>query len=86
MKTTKKPTALQLFKQWKKTNLAENKARKEQQILREMAWEARNENVQRLTVDGYIYELYATGYGGVYNAVLKVTNLGSVEEFANLIQ
>ena len=86
MKPPKSPTTLQLFKQWKKTTLAETKAREDQQVLRELAWKARDEGVQRLKVDGCIYELYASGYGGDYNAVLNVEKLGSVEEFADLIK
>ena len=52
----KTPTPLQLFKQWKKTELASQKARDEQEALKEMAHKS-SVNCSRITVDGFIYEL-----------------------------
>jgi rubrerythrin len=39
----KTPTPLQLFKQWKKYNLASNKTRDEKKLLDKMAYEAKDE-------------------------------------------
>jgi hypothetical protein len=86
MKTPKEPTPLQLFKQWKKYNLASDKARDEQRLLRDMAFKAPGVCCNRITVDGFIYELTARKGNYSWNATLDVTKLGSVEEFAKLVK
>ena len=86
MKTPKAPTPLQLFKQWKKYNLASDKARAEKKMLDAMAYNAGNLCGTRITVDGFIYELTSRRGNYSWNADLVVTELGSVEEFANLIK
>jgi hypothetical protein len=86
MKTPKAPTPLQLFKQWKKYNLAADKASTEKKMLNAMAYNAGNLCEIRITVDGFIYELTSRRGNYSWNADLVVTKLGSVEEFANLIK
>ena len=86
MKTPKEPTPLQLFKQWKKYNLASDKARNEQFLLREMAFKAPGVCCSHLTVDGFIYELTTTNTYSSWNSGLDVKKLGSVEEFSKLIK
>jgi hypothetical protein len=85
MKTPKEPTPLQLFKQWKKYNLASNKARAEQLLLQDMAFKASGVRCSRITVDGFIYELTTRRTNG-WSASLDVKKLGSVEEFAKLVK
>jgi hypothetical protein len=82
----KTPTPLQLFKQWKKYNLASNKARDEKELLNKMAYESKDVYCTRITVDGFIYELTARKGNYSWNATLDVTKLGSVEEFTKLVQ
>ena len=86
MKTPKAPTSLQLFKQWKKYNLASDKARAEKKVLDAMAYNAGNFCETRIAVDGFIYELTPGRGNYSWNTDLHVTKLGSVEEFANLIK
>jgi len=86
MKPPKAPTPLQLFKQWKKYNLASDKARTEKEVLNAMAYNAGNLCGTRITVDGFIYELTSRRGNYSWNSSLDVTKLGSVEEFANLIK
>ena len=82
----KTPTPLQLFKQWKKYNLAANKARDEKELLNKMACESKDVYCTRITVDGFIYELTTRKGSYSWNATLEVTKLGSVEEFSKLIK
>jgi hypothetical protein len=82
----KTPTPLQLFKQWKKYNLASNKTRDEKKLLDKMAYEAKDVYCTRITVDGFIYELTARKGNYSWNATLDVTKLGSVEEFSKLVK
>ena len=86
MKPPKTPTPLQLFKQWKKYNLASAKAKAEKEMLNAMAYNAENLCEIRIAVDGFIYELTSKRGNYSWNAELIVTELGSVEEFANLIK
>jgi len=86
MNPPKAPTPLQLFKQWKKYNLAADKARAEKEVLNAMAYNAENLCGARIAVDGFIYELTSRRGSYSWNADLVVTKLGSVEEFANLIK
>ena len=86
MKPPKAPTPLQLFKQWKKYNLASDKARTEKEVLNAMAYNAGNLCEIRISVDGFIYELTSRRGNYSWNADLVVTKLGSVEEFTNLIK
>ena len=86
MKPPKTPTPLQLFKQWKKYNLAIDKAKAEKEVLNAMAYNAGNLCETRITADGFIYELTSRRGNYSWNADLVVTKLGSVEEFANLIK
>jgi hypothetical protein len=81
----KTPTPLQLFKQWKKTELASQKARDEQEALKEMAHKS-SVHWSRITVDGFIYELTIKGGNYSWNTSLNVKKLGSVEEFSKLIK
>lgn len=86
MKTPKEPTPLQLFKQWKKYNLASDKARDEQFLLRDMAFKAPGVCGSRITVNGFIYELTTTNTYSSRNSGLDVRKLGSVEEFSKLVK
>jgi hypothetical protein len=81
----KTPTPLQLFKQWKKTALASQKARDEQKVLQEMAHKS-SVHWSRITVDGFIYELTIKGGNNSWNTSLDVKKLGSVEEFSKLVK
>jgi len=85
MKPSKAPTPLQLFKQWKKYNLASEKARYEKRLLDKMTGEVVDLCRKRITVNGFIYELTAKGFGS-WNKTLEVTKLGSVEEFIDLVK
>jgi hypothetical protein len=82
----KTPTPLQLFKQWKKYNLASDKASAEKEVLSSMAYNAGNLNKARITVDGFIYELTSRKGNYSWNANVEVTKLGSVEEFSKLVK
>ena len=82
----KTPTPLQLFKQWKKYNLASDKARAEKKVLDAMAYNAGNLREIRIAVDGFIYELTSRRGNYSWNADLLVTKLGSVEEFSKLVK
>ena len=86
MKTPKSPTPLQLFKQWKKYELVSDKARAEKNLLDNMTHEAENMYRERITVDGFIYELNVRRGSYSWNSRLDIKRLGSVEEFANLIK
>ena len=86
MKPPKGPTPLQLFKQWKKYNIASDKARDEKRLLEEMTYKAGNIYRKHVTVDGFIYELNVRGGNHSWNSSLDIKRLGSVEEFANLIK
>jgi hypothetical protein len=81
----KTPTPLQLFKQWKKTELASQKARDEQDVLSDMAHKS-SVHWSRITVDGFIYELTIKGGNYSWNTRLDVKKLGSVEEFSKLVK
>ena len=81
----KTPTPLQLFKQWKKTKLASQKARDEQDVLSDMAHKS-SVHWSRITVDGFIYELTIKGGNYSWNTSLDVKKLGSVEEFSKLVK
>jgi hypothetical protein len=81
----KTPTPLQLFKQWKKYELASNKARDEQALLKEMAHKS-SVHWSRINVDGFIYELTIEGGNYSWNTSLDVKKLGSVEEFSKLVK
>jgi hypothetical protein len=81
----KTPTPLQLFKQWKKAELASQKARDEQKALKEMAHKS-SVHWSRITVDGFIYELTIKGGNYSWNTSLDVKKLGSVEEFSKLVK
>ena len=86
MKTPKAPTPLQIFKQWKKYELASDKARVEKSLLDNMVCESVNVDHTRITVDGFIYELNVRRGSYSWNSSLDIKRLGSVEEFANLIK
>ena len=86
MKTPKAPTPLQIFKQWKKYELASDKARVEKSLLDNMVCESVNVDHTRIKVDGFIYELNVRRGSYSWNSSLDIKRLGSVEEFANLIK
>ena len=86
MKTPKEPTPLQLFKQWKKHNLALDKAKNEKRLLQNMAFKAPGVCCSRITVDGFIYELTTTNAYSSWNSGLDVRKLGSVQEFNELFK
>jgi hypothetical protein len=86
MKTPKEPTPLQLFKQWKKYELASDKARAEKDLLTDMVYKTVNVECSRITVDGFIYELIIERGNFKWCSNLRVKKLGSVEEFAQLVK
>ena len=81
----KMPTPLQIFKQWKKYELASNKASNEKSLLDSMVCES-IDGRQRITVDGFIYELHIRKGNYSWSTSLDVTKLGSVEEFTKLVK
>ena len=87
---TKKPTALQLYRQLQKVRQLEEKLREEQRKMSTMAAQARElfHSPEKVIVDGTIYEV--TTVGGncqwSWDNRIQVKEIGTVEEFAGLIK
>ena len=82
----KTPTPLQIFKQWKKYELASNKASNEKDLLDDMVCNSASSGRSRITVDGFIYELDIQKGNYSWNSRFNITKLGSIEEFSKLIK
>jgi hypothetical protein len=87
---TKRPTALQLYKQLQKVRQLQDKVRQEQRKMREMAAQARDLwlNPEKVIIDGAIYEVKTVGgnYQWNWDNRIEVREIGTVEEFAGLIK
>ena len=87
---TKKPTALQLYRQHQKIEHLRAKVREEQRKMSAMAAQARElfHSPEKVIVDGTIYEV--TTVGGncqwSWDNRIQVKEIGTVEEFAGLIK
>jgi hypothetical protein len=77
---TKKLTALQIFKETKRLDNIENKAKNDRRVLRNkiIEQEGRPYN-EKLVVNGVVYKLTTSVHGGIY-----IEELGKVEEFNKL--
>ena len=78
---TKKLTALQIFKETKRLDAIETKAREDRVALRaKLKAQTTVYNNEKLVVDGFVYELNTYGHGEVY-----IIQLGTVEEFSKIL-
>ena len=78
---TRKLTALQIFKETKRLDAIEAKAREDRAALRaKIKAQDRVYNSEKLVVDGFVYELNSYGHGEVY-----IIQLGTVEEFSKIL-
>lgn len=78
---TKKLTALQIFKETKRLDAIESKARKDRAALRaKLKAQTTIHNDEKLVVNGFIYELNTYEDGEIY-----IIQLGTVEEFSKIL-
>jgi UDP-glucose 6-dehydrogenase len=77
---TKKLTALQIFKETKRLNAIETKAKQERAALRAKIKEQNKKYNEKLAVDGVVYKLNTDNYGEVC-----ILMLGTVEEFSKIL-
>ena len=78
---TKKLTALQIFKETKRLDAIESKARKDRAALRaKLKAQTTIHNDVKLVVNDFIYELNTYEDGEVY-----IIQLGTVEEFSKIL-
>ena len=87
---TKRPTALQLYRQLQKVRQLQQKVHDEKRKMSEMAAQARDLwlNPEKIIVDGIIYEV-RTASGDrqwSWDNRVDVEEIGTVEEFAGLIK
>lgn len=87
---TKRPTALQLYRQQQKIEQLRAKVREEQRKMSEMAAQARElfHSPEKVIVDGTIYEVSTVGgnYQWTWDNRVMVKEVGTVEEFAGLLK
>ena len=78
---TRKLTALQIFKETKRLDAIEAKAREDRAALRaKIKAQDRVYSSEKLVVDGFVYELNSYGHGEAY-----IIQLGTVEEFNKIL-
>ena len=78
---TKKLTALQIFKETKRLDAFETKAREGRAALREkLKAQTTVYNNEKLVVNGFVYEINLDRNGEVY-----IIQLGRVEEFSKIL-
>ena len=77
---TKKLTALQIFKETKKFDAIETKAKQDRAALRIKLRTQNRKYNEKLAVDGIVYELNTDAFGEVW-----ITKLGTVEEFNKIL-
>jgi len=78
---TKKLTALQIFKETKRLDAIESKAKQDRAALRaKIRAQPKSYNSEKLVVNGFVYELNTHGHGDVY-----IIQLGTVEEFSKIL-
>lgn len=73
-------TALQVFKETKKLDAIETKAKQDRAALRAKIREQNKKYNEKLAVDGVIYQLRIDIYGEVC-----ITKIGTVEEFSKIL-
>jgi hypothetical protein len=87
---TKRPTALQLYRQLQKVRQLQDKVRQEQRKMSGMAAQARElfHSPEKVIIDGVIYEVSTVGgnYQWTWDNGVIVKEVGTVEEFAGLIK
>jgi len=77
---TKKLTALQIFKETKRLDAIETKAKQERAALRVKIREQNKKYNEKLAVDGVVYELKTDNYGEIWISIL-----GTVQEFSTIL-
>ena len=77
---TKKLTALQIFKETKRLDAIETKAKQERAALRVKIREQNKKYNEKLAVDGVVYELKTDNYGEIWILIL-----GTVQEFSTIL-
>ena len=78
---TKKLTALQIFKETKRLDAIETKAREDRDALRsKLKAQTTVYNNEKLVVNGFVYEINLDRNGEVY-----IIQLGRVEEFSKIL-
>jgi hypothetical protein len=77
---TKKLTAFQIFKETKRLDAIETKAKQERAALRAKIREQNKNYNEKLAVDGVVYELNTNNYGEVWILIL-----GTVQEFSKIL-
>jgi len=78
---TKNLTPLQIFKETKRLDAVETKARQDRAALRaKIKAQLRGDNSEKLVVNGFVYELNTYGHGEIY-----IIQLGTVEEFNKIL-
>jgi hypothetical protein len=77
---TKKLTALQIFKETKRLDAIEIKAKQERAALRAKIREQNKKYNEKLAVDGVVYELRTDNYGEI-----SILMLGTVQEFSTIL-
>jgi hypothetical protein len=77
---TKKLTALQIFKETKRLNAIETKAKQDRAALGAKLRTQNRKYDEKLAVDGVVYKLGTDMFGEVW-----ITKLGTVEEFNKIL-
>jgi hypothetical protein len=77
---TKKLTALQIFKETKRLDAIETKAKQDRAALRIKVKTQNKKYNEKLAVDGVVYELNTDNYGEVWISIL-----GTVQEFSKIL-
>ena len=77
---TKKLTTLQIFKETKRLDAIETKAKQERAALRVKIREQNKKYNEKLAVDGVVYELKTDNCGEVWISIL-----GTVQEFSTIL-
>jgi len=77
---TKKLTALQIFKETKRLDAIETKAKQDRAALRAKLRTQNRKYDEKLAVNGVVYEISTDTFGQVY-----ILMLGTVEEFSKIL-
>jgi UDP-glucose 6-dehydrogenase len=77
---TKKLTALQIFKETKRLDAIEAKAKQDRAALHEKVKTQNGTYNKKLAVDGVVYKLNTDAFGEIW-----ITKLGTVEEFIKIL-
>jgi hypothetical protein len=76
----KKLTARQIFKETKRLDAIETKAKQDRDALRAKLRTQNRKYDEKLAIDGIVYELNTDMFGEVW-----ITKLGTVEEFSKIL-